>query len=127
MPDESYSFGRTRKITLCMRSVILQQFCRDKPFGMALDEYLAEMLESIWAERRASKIRATPLEPLAPKEECAAKLGAVSHRQMSPANAQRILHLRLSEGLSIEIIAARMGCSRSTVAYVLAQRRNVTS
>ena len=98
--------NETREITLRVRTVFLAEFEQDRG-GLDLPAYLSEIIESIAAERRASRIH---------KEERATKLSAVRHKQMSPENVQRILHLH-SEGLSTDVIAVRMGVSRSAIVY----------
>jgi hypothetical protein len=109
--------NETREVRLRVRAIFLAEFERDRG-GLDIEVYLSEIIESIAAERRCSRI---------PKEKRVIKR-AVRNKQLTPENTQRILFLH-SEGLATDVIAARMGYSITAIQRALpsTSRRKVTS
>src|SRR5579859_1968031 len=87
----------------------------------SVDDFALELLEAEAADFRSKKRPARAPIVTAESEPASSPLHpCMPHRRTFAVHAQRILHLSISEGLSVQKIAERVGCGGTTVRRILA-------
>jgi hypothetical protein len=86
-------------------------------YSLDLSKFLTEIIEERLAEYRSLRIKPKLAPGFKKNGETIRQDNYVHQRQLSPAQVQQILHLRLE--LSIEDLARRFQCGRTTIRRML--------